>query len=97
LDGSVLFALLTHQLKATDCNGLDGSEHPLKVAARVRIPYGLPRSRRLDTIFGAVVIAKRLCLLLNPCAGPAHSGHVGSGWWVTLSGLAPVAGRHWLR
>jgi hypothetical protein len=25
------------------------------------------------------------------CAVPVHSGHVGSGSWVTLSGLAPVA------
>ena len=44
LHESVLFGLLTHQLKATGFNGLDGSDHPLKVAARVRIPYGLPRT-----------------------------------------------------
>ncbi len=39
---SVLFGLLTHQLKATGRNGLDGSDHPLKVKTRVRTPYGLP-------------------------------------------------------
>jgi hypothetical protein len=57
LDESVLFALLTHQLKVTDCNGLDDPDHPLKVAARVRIPYGLPSNPRSEGVFGAVVIA----------------------------------------
>jgi hypothetical protein len=50
LHESVLFGLLTHQLKATDCYGLDGSDHPLKVAARVRIPYGLPSNPRSEAV-----------------------------------------------
>jgi hypothetical protein len=49
LDESALSGLLTHQLKTTDGNGLDGSDHPLKVAARVRTPYGLPRSWNRST------------------------------------------------
>jgi hypothetical protein len=58
LDESVLFALLTHQLKVTDCNGLDGSDHPLKVKTRVRTPYGLPaRIPRSAATFGANTIA----------------------------------------
>jgi hypothetical protein len=59
LHESVLFGLLTHQLKATDCNGLDGSDHPLKVKTRVRTPYGLPaRNSRSAATFGAVTIAR---------------------------------------
>jgi hypothetical protein len=52
LDESVLFALLAHQHKATDCNGLDDPDHPLKVAARVRIPYELASNPESEAVFG---------------------------------------------
>jgi hypothetical protein len=58
LDESLLFGLLTHQLKATDCNGLDGSNHPLKVKTRVRTPYGLSaRNPRSAATFSTPSIA----------------------------------------
>jgi hypothetical protein len=58
LHESVLSPLLTHQLKVTDCNGLDGSNHPLKVKTRVRTPYGLrARSPRSEATFDAKNIA----------------------------------------
>jgi hypothetical protein len=82
LDESVLFGLLTHELKATDCNGLDGSNHPLKVAARVRIPYGLPaRKPRSAVAFGAITIALDAAAATSLCHSIGTDSSVRSATW----------------